>query len=127
MELYDALILDKRKFCQFYWQQLQEKQNVINTFFTEHQFESFHIKIIIFFFEIALFFALNAFFYSESYVSDRFYQKKMTFMFFFKNQIYRIVYASICAEIIKFIIEFFANSKKKIELLIKKLIISKIK
>ena len=120
MELYDALILDKRKFCQFYWQQLQEKQNIINTFFTEHQFESFPIKIIIFFFEIALFFALNAFFYSESYVSDRFYQKKMTFMFFFKNQIYRIVYASICAEIIKFIIEFFANSKKKIELLIKK-------
>ena len=120
MELYDALILDKRKFCQFYWQQLQEKQNVINTFFTEHQFESFHIKIIIFFFGIALFFALNAFFYSESYVSERFYAEKITFIFFLKNQIYRIVYASMCAEIINFLIHFLASSKDKIELLIKK-------
>ena len=120
MELYDALILDKRKFCQFYWQQLQEKQNIINTFFSDHQFESFPMKIIIFFFGIALFFALNALFYSESYVSERFYAEKITFIFFLKNQIYRIVYASLCAEIVNFLIHFLANSKDKIELLIKK-------
>ena len=58
MELYDALLFDKRSFCEFYWQQIQEKQNIIRTFFNRSPFESFPIKIMIFIFEISLFFSL---------------------------------------------------------------------
>ena len=120
MELYDALLFDKRSFCEFYWQQIQEKQNIIRTFFNRSPFESFPIKIMIFIFEIALFFALNGIFYSLSYISERFYNVKGGFMFFFKNQIYRIIYATMCAEVINFLINFLTGSKDKIELLIKR-------
>ena len=120
MELYDALLFDKRSFCEFYWQQIQEKQNIIKTFFNRSPFESFPIKIMIFIFEIALFFALNGIFYSLSYISERFYNVKGGFMFFFKNQIYRIIYATMCAEVINFVIDFLTGSKDKIELLIKR-------
>ena len=50
LDLYDAIIFDKRSFCTFYWRQLKEKQNIINTFFVYDVLEPYTIKIICFFF-----------------------------------------------------------------------------
>ena len=48
MEHYDALIYDKRTFCKFYWNQLKEKQDFINTFIDIDVLEVFPIKVICF-------------------------------------------------------------------------------
>ena len=120
MELYDALKYDKRSFCEFYWEQLKEKQDIIRTFFNKNPYELFPIKIMIFIFGIGMFFIFNGLFYSESYISERYWTKKEDFMFILKNQITKCFYSSICVVILNSLVEFLANSKNEIESLINK-------
>ena len=120
MQLYDALIFDKRTFCQFYWEQLQEKQDIIRTFCNNNPYEVYPIKVMTFIFGIGIFFTFNGIFYSESYISERYWTKKENFMFFLKHQITKCFYSSICVVIINSLVEFLASSKKDIERLIKK-------
>ena len=120
MELYDALIYDKRTFCEFYLEQLKEKQDILRTFFNKNPYEIFYIKVMVFIFGIGMFFIFNGLFYSESYISERYWTKKQDFMFILKNQITKCFYSSICVVILNFLIELLADSKNNIESLINK-------
>ena len=120
MELYDALIYDKRTFCEFYLEQLKEKQDILRTFFNKNPYEIIYIKIMIFIFGIGMFILFNGLFYSESYISERYWTEKQDFVFILKNQITKCFYSSICVVILNFLVNFLTNSKYKIGSLINK-------
>ena len=121
LDLYDAIIFDKRSFCTFYWRQLKEKQNIINTFFVYDVLEPYTIKIICFFFGIAMYFTLNALFYTESSISEDFYAKDtLSIWYTFKNQLSRCLYASMVGIAASFVLSCLSSSKVRIKSLIKR-------
>ena len=118
LDLYDAIIYDKRPFCVFYWRQLREKQSIINTFFVYDILEPYPIKILCFFFGIALYFTLNALFYTESEISDQFTSSGVLAMF--KTQLSRCLYSSMVGIAVSFLLGCLSSSKARVKSLIKR-------
>ena len=121
MEMYDAIIYDKRPFCTFYWQQLQEKQDIINTFINIDVLEPFTIKAICFFLNMGLIFTVNGLLYTEDEISAQFYSEEdNSFLYLLKNELSRVVYASMITIVVEFMIDCLFSSKSRIEILIKR-------
>ena len=122
MEHYDALIYDKRTFCKFYWNQLKEKQDFINTFIDIDVLEVFPIKAICFILNVALLFTLNALLYTEEEISKRFNrdgnQNEITLMF--TDNITRVIYVSMVSIVIEYIIDCLFSDKRRILIIIKR-------
>ena len=70
MELYDAVIKDKRSFCYFYKLQMKSKQEFYRTFCINEPLFPFAIKIIIYIFNLTLNLVLNALFYTEDQIYE---------------------------------------------------------
>ena len=62
----EALKLDKRNYCQYYFSLLRTKHIFIFTFFTNTDYNSKIIKIILFLFSFSLYFTVNALFFNDS-------------------------------------------------------------
>ena len=121
LDLYDAIIYDKRPFCKFYWSQLQEKQSIINTFFVKDELEPYHIKVLCFLFGIALYFTLNALFYTESYISEQFNSGgSVNFLNLMKSELTRCLYSSMVGIAVSFFLSCISSSKMRIKSLIKR-------
>lgn len=121
LDLYDAIIYDKRSFCRFYWSQLQEKQSIINTFFVKDELEPYHIKVLCFLFGIALYFTLNALFYTESYISEHFNSGgSVNFWTLMKSELTRCLYSSMVGIAASFFLSCISSSKMRIKSLIKR-------
>ena len=121
LDLYDAIIYDKRPFCKFYWSQLQEKQSIINTFFVKDELEPYHIKVLCFLFGIALYFTLNALFYTESYISEQFNSGgSVNFLNLMKSELTRCLYSSMVGIVVSFFLSCISSSKMRIKSLIKR-------
>ena len=52
MSVEDAREYDKRTFCEFFWEQLIKKQDILNLIFDDDPYQNVHIRWIIFIFEI---------------------------------------------------------------------------
>ena len=72
IELFDAIIFDKRKFCEFYWEELQNTQPIIYSFIYHTPLTPKFFKILLFIFNTMLCFEFNAFFYSRNYISKKY-------------------------------------------------------
>ena len=95
MELYNAIENDKRTFGQFYLFQLKEQQEIFDSFFKYEPFEPFIIKRMTFFFSISLYFTLNALFYNEDIISQKYNKKgKVNLIEFIQMEINIIVYST---------------------------------
>ena len=70
MELYDAVIKDKRSFCYFYKLQMKSKQEFYRTFCINEPLFPFAIKIIIYIFNLTLNLVFNALFYTEDQIYE---------------------------------------------------------
>ena len=122
MEHYDALVYDKRTFCNFYWNQLKEKQHFINTFIDTDVLEVFPIKAICFILNIALLFTLNALLYTEEEISKRFNREgdQNEIILMFTDNIMRVVYVSMVSIVIEYIIDCLFSDKRRILVIIKR-------
>ena len=121
MDMFDAIAYDKRPFCTFYWQQLQEKQPIINTFINIDVLEPFTIKAICFFLNAALIFTINGLLYSKDDISAQFYSEQDTsFLYLIKNELSRVVYATMISMVVDFVIGCLFSSKRRIEILVKR-------
>ena len=69
MEYDDAIKKDKRTLCEYYSENLKEKQIILNTFIAEDPIKSRGIKIILFNLNFVLYFVINGLFISEDYIS----------------------------------------------------------
>ena len=121
MEYDDAIKYDDRKFCEFYWDRLKDKQIIINTFCNYEKLKPFSIKILIFLLYIDLYFVINGLFYSEEYISNLFHStEKETFFSFFERSIERFFYATIVSVIVETIIGFIFIEEKRIKRIFKR-------
>ena len=121
MSFENAIKYDKRKFCEYYWNQLKEKQSIINTFFTYTPMRPFSIKVIVFIFSISVIFALNCLFITESYISGKYTTtKNLGFAYILSNAINRIFYSVISSIIINYCISCLFDAELRVNSLIKR-------
>ena len=66
MDYKNALINDKRNYCQYYWSYLKKKHIIILTFVSNDDYNVFLLKFSLFVISIALFFSINTFFYRDN-------------------------------------------------------------
>ena len=112
----DAIIYDKRNFCQMLWFSLKEKQTLINTFFSPNNLKPFPMKLLVLIFSLSCYFVINGFLYNEEYVSTKLEStESKTFYEYISDSIERILYTSIVGGVISFIISILFNTEKKID------------
>ena len=81
-EYEDAIIYDKRSFWRIYLICLFSKENILSTFFLNCPLELKSIRYILFIFVYSCDFALNAIFYFNNKISDKYYYKGHSLFWF---------------------------------------------
>ena len=115
LDYFNARKYDKRKFCQFYSQQLIHRQGIIYCFCLKSPIEPFSIKLIIFLFQFILCFVANCIFYSKRYISKKHYsEEKNDLKFLLENGWIRILLSSLFCLFIILIMEILYIPKRKI-------------
>ena len=121
MEYDDAIKYDNRKFCEFYWDRLKDKQIIINTFFNKENLKPMTIKITILLLNIELYFVVNGLFYSEEYISEIFHSdEKETFFSFLKRSLKRFLYTTVVGVIIESLIKYIFLDENRIKRIFKR-------
>ena len=100
-----ALENDKRKYCQYYISLLRTKHAIIFTFFNNTDYNLKIIKIDLFLFNFALFYAINALFFDDD-TMHKIYKNKGTF--YLIDQLPQIIYSFFISTLINFILEKLA-------------------
>jgi len=106
-----ALKLDKRTFFQYYLSLLKTNHLLIFTFFTNTDYNSKIIKIILFLFSFALYITINALFFNDKTL-HKIYEDQGNFNFIY--QIPNILYSSLISSFINSIIKFLSLTEKNI-------------
>ena len=107
----EALKIDKRTYSQYYLSLLKLRHLLIFTFYTYDDYNSKIIKICLFFFLFALYFIVNALFFSDSTI-HKIYTDQGNFNLIY--QIPQILYSSIISNFIDFIITYLSLTGKQI-------------
>ena len=120
MVVEDARKNDNRTFCNFYFSQLKEKQDIINIFCKQKTLESFQMRIMVFFYGMSLYFFINALFYIESYISTEIHSKdNFSFWSLVENELQRCIFS----EFVSFFVDLFEkcldSSSKRLDVLLK--------
>ena len=116
----EAIFYDKRGYLQMYWGFLVDTQIIFGTFCTDNHLDLFAIKLSFFIFTFQISFFLNAFFYTDDYISDAYHNDGvLNFITGLPKSIYSYVATLITTNLLRML------STSKNELL--RLIIEKIK
>ena len=97
-----ALELDKRTYFQYYFSLLKMKHILIFTFYTNNDYNSKYIKIILFLFSFSLHFTINTLFFNDQ-IFHKIYEDQGDFNFIYK--IPYILYSTIISSFINVIIQ----------------------
>ena len=105
MEYDDAIKKDDRTFCEYFRENLREKQIIANTFIAEDPIKPRSIKIILFTLNLVLYFVINGLFISEDYISELYNinEEEENFFSFLPRSITRLIYTTIVSLIIGYI------------------------
>ena len=106
-----ALKFDKRTYFQYYLSLLKTKHKLIFTFCLNNDYNSKSIKICLFLFSFALYYTINAFFFTENEI-HKIYEDSGDYDFIYN--IPQIIYSTIISSFINIIINFFSLSESKI-------------
>ena len=117
MEYDDAIKKDQRTFCEYFSENLKEKQIILNTFIAEDPIKPRAIKIILFNLNLILYFVINGLFISEDYISELYNinEEEENFFSFLPRSIERLIYTTFVGLIIGYITSFFFLEEKKIK------------
>ena len=117
MEYDDAIKKDNRTFCQYFGENLKEKQIIANTFFAHDPIKTRAIKIILFNLNLILYFVINGLFISESYISELYNsnEEDENFFSFLPRSIERLLYTTIVSLLIGYLTSFFFLEEKKVQ------------
>ena len=107
----EALKIDKRTYLDYYFSLLKTKHIIIFTFYTNSDYNSKIIKIILFLFSFCLYFTINALFFNDS-TMHKIYEDEGDFNFIY--QIPQILYSTIISAFINIIIKYLSLSEKNI-------------
>ena len=107
----EALIVDKRTYYQYYLSLLKIKHILIFTFYTNNDYNSKLIKIILFLFSFSLYFTVNSLFFNNKTLHQIYIdQGKYNFIY----QIPIILYSTIIISFIDIIIKYFSLTEKNV-------------
>ena len=106
-----AMKVDHRTFKEYYISLLKRKQILIFTFYTKDDYNSKIIKISLLLFSFALYFTINALFFSDS-TMHKIYEDEGTFDFIY--QIPQILYSTALSSINNALISYLSLSEKNI-------------
>ena len=106
-----AIVIDKRTYCQLYISLIKKDHLIIFTFFNRDDYNLIYIKIILFIVSFALFFAINAFFFTDETMNN-IYEDNGVFNFIF--QIPQILYSSLISSVINIILQKLSISEGQI-------------
>ena len=124
LSIYDfkeAIKFDTRSFWRIFFMCLLYRQSILHTFFFRSYMEIKSLRIMHFIFGYSLDFALNAFFYSNSKISDRYnYEGDKLYLYSMINNLT----ISICSTVVSFVLRIcckkLINSNKNIETVFRK-------
>ena len=104
----DVLAKDKRSFLQFFLEKSFKNQIFVKTFYLKHIFKPLPLKIMLLVLIIELYFTISAFFYTQDYLSERFYSDdKESFLSFVPKRLYEIIFTMIICGIIQYFCTYF--------------------
>ena len=117
MEFDDAIKKDKRSFCEYFCDDLKEKQSFAYTFIASDPINTRTIKLILFFLNITLYFVVNGLFFSESYISELYHMdnEDEKFYSFIPRTIDKMIYTTLVAVAIGYLTDFFFLDEKKVK------------
>ena len=116
LEFDDAIINDKRKFCEYLCENFKENQNISYTFCAKDPVMVRSIKIILFIFNLILNFVINALFISEEYISMLYHlDSEDEFLSFVPRSISRFIKTTLVGEVIELVTRFFILEETKIK------------
>ena len=101
----NALNIDKRNYIEYYISLLRTKHILLFTFYTSNDYNSFMVKIILFFFGFSLFYIVNALFFTDS-TMHKIYEDKGDFKLIY--QIPMAIYSCIITMVLNLIVKYFS-------------------
>ena len=114
LEYREAIILDKRTYCQYYCDCLKQRQLLFFSFYSENDYNLRLMKILLFILSFSLYFTITAFFFADNtmnkIVADN---GKYNFI----SQLPQMIYSSLVTTVINVIIKNLSLSEKNILLL----------
>ena len=117
MEYDDAIIKDKRKFCQYFAECLKEKQMIAFTFISSDSLKIRIVKIMLFILNFVLYFVVVGLFYSEEYIGELYNidEEDDGFFDYIPRNIQKFIYTTFVSIVISYIVDFFFIEEKKIK------------
>ena len=120
MDFDDAFKLDKRKYCQFFWERIKHSILLINIFLVKEPLKPITIKILLFLMNVNLYFFINGLFINENYISEVYHEENSSLFSFTKRANYNFFYTTMTGFIIGVIINCIFVEEKKLKALFKR-------
>ena len=120
MDYDDAIRLDKRTFCEYYYDRLKTEQILLSTFIKYEVLKPIPTKIILLILNFDLYIVINALFFNENYISDLLHSESNTAVSFINRIIDRIVIITLTGIIINYVVEFFFIEENRIKKILKR-------
>ena len=113
-----AIIYDKRSYLRMYWGFLVDSQIILGTFCKDNNLDLFAIKVSFLVFTFQISFFLNAFFYTDEYISDAYHNDGVLDFF---SGLPKSIYSLIATLIITNLLSMLSSSKNELIRLIKRI------
>ena len=107
----DAILIDKRTFCQYYCSLLFKKHIILFSFCSKNDYNLIYVKITLFLLSFSLFFSINVLFFTDK-TMHKIYETKGNYNLII--QLPKIIYSSLITSVFNLIIKTFALSDKNI-------------
>ena len=117
MDYEHAVKYDKRSYFRIYWAFLVEKQIILLTFCTKNYLSLFIIKLSFLVCTFQISFFLNAFFYTDEYISDAYHNDGVLDFF---SSLPKSIYSLLATMLITNILNILSNSKSELMTIIKR-------
>ena len=106
-----AIEIDHRKYIQYYWSLLRQKQLILFTFFLSNDYNVIAVKISLFILSFSLFFTVNGFFFSDK-TMHKVYKDNGSYDILYK--IPQLIYTTLVSTVINMILKKLSLSEKNI-------------
>ena len=107
----EAIIYDQRSYIKIYWGFLNDSQIILDTFFNKTNLDLFVIKLSFLVFTFQINFFLNAFFYTDEYISDAYHNNGVLD---FISGLPKSIYSFIAALLITNLLKMLSDSKSEL-------------
>ena len=111
-----AIKYDSRDFWRIYYICLLYKENILNTFFFKSPLEIQPLRLSLFIFTYSCDFALNALFYLNGKISDKYhYEGESLYLYIFVNNLTITIFSTVFSYLIVKLLYMLTNSKYSIQ------------